>query len=183
MGPVLPRELQLAQYQASASLPQDVNDLQSENDTINQTPSREEERLVMSNTNVMTALEKTVQLEVGTPLPFRGPCFPGQPSILCREKDRTCRTSKPPRVESVRFQRAMYRIWLMSVLYGPRRFVPRGSFSDEDSHNRESDLDESWKDQKTFLRQFSSQELFQIRRLALSRMLRMGIHRGKKLIF
>ena len=57
----------------------------------------------------------------------------------------------------------MYRIWLMSVLYGPRRFVPMGWSSD---HDREAVLDKSWKDQKTFLQQFSSQELFQIRQLA-----------------
>ena len=67
-------------------------------------------------------------------------------------------------MESVRFQRAMYRIWLMSALYGPRRFVPRRWSSDED-YDRESDLDKSWKDQKTFLQQFSTQELFQIRQI------------------
>ena len=69
-------------------------------------------------------------------------------------------------MESVRFQRAMYRIWLMSVLYGPRRFVPGTNLSVEDYRARLSDLDKSWKDQKTFLEQFSSQELFQIRKLA-----------------
>jgi hypothetical protein len=57
VGPVLPQALRLARYQASASLPQDINDLQSENDTINQTPSREEERLLVSNANVVIALE------------------------------------------------------------------------------------------------------------------------------
>ena len=57
VGPVLPQALRLAWYQASATLPQTVNDLQSENDTINQTPSREEERLLVSNANIMTALE------------------------------------------------------------------------------------------------------------------------------
>ena len=51
----------------------------------------------------------------------------------------------------------------MSVLYGPRRFW----FSDEDTDDPESVLDNSWKDQKTFLQQFSSQELFQIHKLAL----------------
>jgi hypothetical protein len=53
----------------------------------------------------------------------------------------------------------------MSVLYGPRRFVPKRWSSDEDHRDRESDLNKSWKDQKTFLQQFSSQELFQIRQL------------------
>ena len=57
VGPVLPQALRLARYQASATLPQTVNDLQSKNDTINQTPSREEERLLVSNANIMTALE------------------------------------------------------------------------------------------------------------------------------
>jgi hypothetical protein len=54
----------------------------------------------------------------------------------------------------------------MSVLYGPRRFVPGMCFSAEDYRDRLSGLDKSWKDQKTFLQQFSSQELFQIRQLA-----------------
>ena len=57
VGPVLPQALRLARYQASATLPQNVSDLQSENDTINQTPSREEERLFVSNASVVTALE------------------------------------------------------------------------------------------------------------------------------
>ena len=59
----------------------------------------------------------------------------------------------------------MYRIWLVFVLYGPRRFVPSRWFSDDDADDRESDLD-SWEDQKTFLQQFSSQELFQICKIA-----------------
>ena len=57
VGPVLPQALRLARYQASTTLPQNVSDLQSENDTINQTPSREEERLFVSNASVVTALE------------------------------------------------------------------------------------------------------------------------------
>jgi hypothetical protein len=59
----------------------------------------------------------------------------------------------------------MYRIWLLSVLYGPRRFVPGMCDSEEDYRDRESDLHKSWKDQKIFLERFSSQELFQIRQL------------------
>ncbi|KAG6371810.1 hypothetical protein JVT61DRAFT_9168 [Boletus reticuloceps] len=57
VGPVLPQALRLARYQASATLPQNVDDIKSENDTVNQTPSREEERLLLSNASVMTALE------------------------------------------------------------------------------------------------------------------------------
>jgi hypothetical protein len=67
-------------------------------------------------------------------------------------------------MESLRFQRAMYRIWLMSVLFGPRRFVSRLGLADKNLHLK-SDLDKSWKDQKTILKQFSSQELFQIYKL------------------
>ena len=55
----------------------------------------------------------------------------------------------------------------MSVLYGPRRFVPGMCTSEEDYGDRLSDLDKNGKDQKTFLQQFSSQELFQIHKLAL----------------
>ena len=91
--------------------------------------------------------------------------FLGQTLILCSEKDPTCRKSKLSRVESVRFQRAMYRIWLMSVLFGPRRFVSRLGLADTSLY-RKSDLAKSWKDQKTFLQKFSSQELFQIQKLA-----------------
>lgn len=57
VGPVLPQALRLARYQSSTSLPKSVNDIQSENDMINQTPSHVEERLLVSNANVMTAIE------------------------------------------------------------------------------------------------------------------------------
>lgn len=53
---VLPQALRLARYQAMAKLPENVSDIQRENDTINQTPSKEE-RLIVSNDSVMTALE------------------------------------------------------------------------------------------------------------------------------
>ncbi|KAF8554851.1 hypothetical protein OG21DRAFT_1484310 [Imleria badia] len=144
VGPMLPQALRLARYQASASLPENINDLQNENDTINQTPSREEERLLLSNANVMTTLENL---------------------FSWRQKDRTYRTSKLSRMESVRFQRAMYRIWLMSVFFG-RRSASTLGLADEDFYP-ESILEESWKVQKTFLQQFSSQELFQIHKSAL----------------
>lgn len=57
----------------------------------------------------------------------------------------------------------------MSVLFGPRRFVPRRwSFnSQDDCVNKIEALKKSWEDQKTFLQQFSSQELFQIHKSAL----------------
>lgn len=64
----------------------------------------------------------------------------------------------------------MYRLWLMSELFGPRRFVSRHwcGFSEADDYkDREADLQKSWRDQKTFLQQFSTQELFQILKLAL----------------
>ncbi|KAF8129965.1 hypothetical protein EV363DRAFT_1337116 [Boletus edulis] len=146
VGPVLPQALRLARYQASPTLPQNIDDLQGENDTINQTPSREEERLLVSNASVMTALENLFSWST---------------------KDRTCRTSTLSHIESVRFQRAMYRLWLMSVLFGPRRFMSRLTRSyDELIQNRELELEKSWEDQKTFLEQFPSQELLQIRKLA-----------------
>ncbi|KAF8435341.1 hypothetical protein L210DRAFT_3550884 [Boletus edulis BED1] len=144
VGPVLPQALRLARYQASVTLPQNIDDLQGENDTINQTPSREEERLLVSNASVMTALENLFSWST---------------------KDRTCRTSTLSHIESVRFQRAMYRLWLMSVLFGPRRFMLTRSY-DELIQNRELELEKSWEDQKTFLEQFPSQELLQIRKLA-----------------
>lgn len=57
VGSVLPQALRLARCQANPRLPEKINDLQSENDTINQTPSRQEERLLASNADMMTALE------------------------------------------------------------------------------------------------------------------------------
>jgi hypothetical protein len=57
VGPVLPQALRLAQYQAFVTLPPNANDVQSENNVVNQTPSREEERLLVSNASVMIALK------------------------------------------------------------------------------------------------------------------------------
>ncbi|KAN0073614.1 hypothetical protein V8E55_012221 [Tylopilus felleus] len=104
---VLPQALRLARYQAMAKLPENVSDIQRENDTINQTPSKEE-RLIVSNDSVMTALENLFS----------------------------------------------WRHWC--------------GFSEADDYkDREADLQKSWRDQKTFLQQFSTQELFQILKLAL----------------
>ncbi|KAF8435337.1 hypothetical protein L210DRAFT_3550868 [Boletus edulis BED1] len=145
VGPVLPQALRLARYQASANPPQSVNDLQSENDAMNQTPSREEERLLVSNANVMTALEDL---------------------FSWIEKDRTSRTSRLSRMESFRFQRAIYRIWLMSVHFKPHPLTLKpGGSAGEHARDRNSELRKSWDDQKSFLQQFSTQELFQIDRL------------------
>ena len=60
----------------------------------------------------------------------------------------------------------MYRIWLMSVPFGPRRFVAQfGGSANEHIRGCDSKLKKSWKDQKSFLLQFSLQELLQIDRL------------------
>ena len=102
-------------------------------------------------------------MDVRTFFLVQRPCFHEQPSLLHSEKDRTSRTSKLSRMESVRFQRAMDRIWLMSVLFGPRRFGSRPSLANK----IQSDLEKSWKDQKIFLQKFSTPELFQIDNLVM----------------
>ncbi|KAG9308025.1 hypothetical protein JVU11DRAFT_12677 [Chiua virens] len=152
IGPVLPQALRLTRYQIAENLPENASDLLSENDAMNQMPSPEEERLLLSNANVVTALENVFSFT---------------------SKDRTSRTSKLSCMESVRFQRALYRAWLMSVLYGPRRFAPPKRFFN-DSYEDQSkewgkklaDLNKSKKEQKAFLQQYSSQELLQICKVA-----------------
>ncbi|KAG9315217.1 hypothetical protein JVU11DRAFT_4347 [Chiua virens] len=142
--PLLSQALRLARCQAAATPPKDACDLASENDVINKTPSREEERLLLSNACIVVALEDL---------------------FSWTEKDRTSRTSKLSRVESIRFQRALYRIWLICVLCGPRRFaIPDNT--NEDSRRRSEDRIKSRKDQKSILQQFSLQELVQIRKIA-----------------
>lgn len=74
--------------------------------------------------------------------------------------------SRLSRVESIRFQRAMYRIWLVSVLFGSRYVDGFDDYSEEYPEGCGLQLEESWKDQKSFLQQFSTQELFQIDCLA-----------------
>ena len=73
-----------------------------------------------------------------------------------REKDRTSRTSQLSPRESVRFQRAVYRIWLFSVLYGNARVTgceqEKHNFVHEPAH--------------VFLSAFSTSELREIERLA-----------------
>jgi len=73
-----------------------------------------------------------------------------------REKDRTSRTSQLTSQESTRFQRAVYRIWLFSVLYGNARLTG----CEQESHNfvQEPAL--------AFLSAFSTAELREIERVA-----------------
>lgn len=72
-----------------------------------------------------------------------------------RNKDKTQRTSQLSFVESWRFHRAMYRIWIMSTLYGTgssslgQRATVAGSET-----------------QKAFLQKFTSQELIQMSKVS-----------------
>jgi hypothetical protein len=60
----------------------------------------------------------------------------------------------------------MYRIWLVSVLFGSRYVDGFDDYSEEYPEGCGLQLEESWKDQKSFLQQFSTQEVFQIDCLA-----------------
>ncbi|KAF9243108.1 hypothetical protein BU15DRAFT_59980 [Melanogaster broomeanus] len=57
VGPVLPQALRLARCQALINLPEDLSGLPTENDTINQKATREEERILAANASVVVALE------------------------------------------------------------------------------------------------------------------------------
>lgn len=108
---------------------------------MNQEISREEERILASNADVTIALEDLYSW---------------------RYKDRTSRTSKLSHAESWRFQRTLYRISLLSYLYG------MGSISRaEDYRDADTQLERNIKKQKEFLETFSSQELLQIRYVAI----------------
>jgi len=73
-----------------------------------------------------------------------------------RRKDRTSRTSKLSPIESLRFHRTIYRIWLVCVLFGA------GSV---DVGN--TDINDRLSAQQAFLQQFTSQDLHQMRLIAL----------------
>ncbi|KAF9243105.1 hypothetical protein BU15DRAFT_43270 [Melanogaster broomeanus] len=109
--------------------------LANENDVINQKVTREEERILASNASVVSALEDL---------------------FSWRHKDRTSKISRLSYVESWKFRRAMYRIWIMSTLYGA------GSASDG-----QRPLGASFGEQKAFLQHFTSHELVQISKIAM----------------
>lgn len=56
VGPAILQALQLARYQALRGIGRDVVEV-DENDVINQKPTCEEERIVLSNASVVSALE------------------------------------------------------------------------------------------------------------------------------
>ncbi|KAF8554850.1 hypothetical protein OG21DRAFT_1484309 [Imleria badia] len=73
VGPVLPQALRLARYQASASLPKNINNLQYENNTINHSPSREEEHLLASNASVLMSFYVVTKMRRPTIYDHDGP--------------------------------------------------------------------------------------------------------------
>jgi hypothetical protein len=83
-----------------------------------------------------------------------------------RNKDRTLRKSQLSHAESLRFHRAIYRIWLLSLTYGmgsttgdPRRR--------DDNDYPDSRLEVYLSKQKEFLAKYTSTELHEIRTVAL----------------
>ncbi|KDQ13413.1 hypothetical protein BOTBODRAFT_111608 [Botryobasidium botryosum FD-172 SS1] len=138
IGPALPQALRLARCQAAGLIRRPVHELPDEADIMEQEISREEERLLVSNAQVVAALEDL---------------------FSWRNKDRLSRTSKLSYAESWRFQRALYRMWLLSYLYG---MPPPGSARESEEYQGE-ELERSIPKQKDFLMKFSSRELLQIR--------------------
>ncbi|KAF9235397.1 hypothetical protein BU15DRAFT_51483 [Melanogaster broomeanus] len=137
VGPALLQALQLARYQALRDTGKKIVSLGNENDVINQRVTHEEERILCSNASVVSALEDL---------------------FSWRHKDRTSKISRLSYVESWKFRRAMYRIWIMSTLYG------HGASS---TSNGQPVLAASFGEQKAFLQQFTSQELVQISKVAI----------------
>ncbi|KAH0829205.1 hypothetical protein J3R83DRAFT_2765 [Lanmaoa asiatica] len=134
-GPAILQALQLARYQALRN----INNLKDvvevdENDVISQKPTPEEERIMASNAAVVSALEDL---------------------FSWIHKDKTQRTSQLSYIESWRFHRAMYRVWIMSTLYG------YGS-----ARHGQYAMGASSETQKAFLQQFTSQELIQISKVS-----------------
>lgn len=84
-------------------------------------------------------------------------------TVIVRHKDKTSRESQLSQAESLRFRRAMYRIWLLSSVYG------MGSITDyeRDEENWPYSHLETYQDkQEGFLKQFNSAELLEIKRVA-----------------
>lgn len=146
IGPAIPQALQLARYQALKCTGKDIVEV-DENDVISQKPSREEERIMASNALVVSALEDIFSWMSVSVSSFVNTVD----SHLDRNKDRTSKTSKLSFVESLRFRRAMYRIWIMSTLYG------YGS-----ARHGERVQGTSGETQMAFLSKFTSQELVHI---------------------
>ena len=82
---------------------------------------------------------------------------------LARCKDRTSKTSQLSRAESVKFQRALYRIWLYSVLY---RFPVEDEDSPEDEDDEDEDFEEALRTKKQkFLMSFTGSDLDEMERM------------------
>ncbi|KAF8656398.1 hypothetical protein AX16_002582 [Volvariella volvacea WC 439] len=77
-----------------------------------------------------------------------------------RHKDRTSKTTQLSAAESLRFQRALYRIMLVSLVFGMSATPEFTTSVDRSSSHVSGD------GQRTLLNQFSSQELIQIERVA-----------------
>ncbi|KAH7908969.1 hypothetical protein BJ138DRAFT_1156403 [Hygrophoropsis aurantiaca] len=76
-----------------------------------------------------------------------------------REKDRRYTTSQLTHIESTRFHRAMYRIWLFCVTYGCEAYNKGQAYAEE--YDDDADL-ENLEHQKSFLEAFSTEELHEI---------------------
>jgi len=140
VGAALPQALRLARCQASHLLQPSIDQVPSENGVIDEEVTREEERVLACNAGIAQALEDL---------------------FSWRHKDRTSRTSVLSYIESWRFQRTIYRIWLLSYLYGMGS-VP----TDRDSSQAGVRLSQYLSRQKRFLEDFDSTTLLQIRRVA-----------------
>ncbi|EGN98506.1 hypothetical protein SERLA73DRAFT_183555 [Serpula lacrymans var. lacrymans S7.3] len=81
-----------------------------------------------------------------------------------RQKDRTSSTSRLSDMESLRFRRAMYRIWLFSSIYG-RPSVPEGGFLFDEEDEAGANMLESIIKQRGFMSSFSASELQELERV------------------
>ncbi|KAF8656389.1 hypothetical protein AX16_002575 [Volvariella volvacea WC 439] len=96
-GSVLPQALRAARSEARGLMNCDVNDLQGEDEVLHHDITMVEAGILARNAEVIDKLEDLYSW---------------------RMKDRTSKMSRLTSVESRRFKRAMYRIMLISLLYG-----------------------------------------------------------------
>ncbi|EED81328.1 predicted protein [Postia placenta Mad-698-R] len=133
----LPQALRLARCQSQHILQQLVDEVPSEDDVVNQPITRDEERILTLNAGVVASLEDL---------------------FSWRKKDRTSRTSTLTPIESFRFQRAMYRAWLVSHLYGLGSMPPESDYALE-----EKAMNDNLEKQRKFLQGYNALDLLQLR--------------------
>ncbi|KAF9461497.1 hypothetical protein BDZ94DRAFT_1310514 [Collybia nuda] len=136
LGDILPQALRLARYEDAHLLQRNVEDLPKEEDIYAQAITPSEARILAHNAQTVQELED---------------CY------SFRRRDRTSRTSVLTHIESKRFQRALYRIILLSFAYG----LDSISYQDKSLRQFFSDpdeLDRNYVKQKRFLNRFVSEE-------------------------